>query len=110
MTSEKLTALIEKERATLEKLKNRRAELDEKIKKSEAKLTEYEMMDNNKKFGAMASIVTQSGLSMDDVLAALQSGDLLSLQEQMEAQKQENHTEPEAETQNDANNEAVTDA
>lgn len=99
MTSEKLMALIEKEKANLQKLRNRRDELDEKIKKSEAKLNEYEMMNNNKKFGAMASILTQSGLSMDDVLAALQSGDLVSLQEQMEAAqiKQENNAEKAAE-------------
>ena len=105
MTSDKLSTLIEKEKATLQKLRNRRSELDDKIKKSEAKLHEYEMMDNNKKFGAMASIVTQSGISMDDVLAALQSGDLVSLQEQMEAAqtKKENQEEQAAGTE-------VTDA
>ena len=92
MKSDKLSELIKKEKENLQKLKSRRAGLDEKIKKSEAKLQEYEMMNNNQMFGAMSSIVKKSGLSMNDVLVALQSGDLVSLQEQMEA-AQENESE-----------------
>ena len=85
MTSEKLNALIEKEKKNLVKFKAKKAEYDEKVKKTEAKLQQYEMLQNNDKFNALTNIVQQSGLSMEDVFAALQSGNLLDLQEQMEA-------------------------
>lgn len=94
MTSDKLRILIEKEKNRLERLKTKRAELDESIKQSEAKLNEYEMMDNSQKFGAISDVVSRSGLSVEDLLAALQKGDLLSLQEQIEEkQTAKNETE-----------------
>ena len=85
MTSEKLNAQIEKEKANLDKLLKQKEALDAKIKKSQTKLAEYEMLANNQKYGALSSIASKSGLSVDDLLAALQSGDLLALQERMEA-------------------------
>lgn len=89
MTSDKLTALIAREKKNLEGYKKKRAEYDAKIKSSEAKLQQYEMMESSEKFNAVSAAVAQSGLSLDAVLAALQSGDLLALQEQMEAVQNE---------------------
>lgn len=85
MTSDKLASLIAKEKERLGVMIGKRAELDEKIKKSEAKIREYEMMENSRKYGALSSVVNEKGLSLDDILSALQSGDFLSLQEQMES-------------------------
>lgn len=89
MTSDKLTALIARERKNLEGYKKKRAEYESKIKNSEAKLQQYEMMESSQKFDAVSAAVAQSGLSLDAVLAALQNGDLLALQEQMEAAQSE---------------------
>lgn len=89
MTSEKLTELITKEKNSLKKLYEKRAEIDAKIKKGEAKLQEYEMMSNSQQFGTLTSAISKSGLSVDDLLAAIKSGDLLSLQEKMEAMQNE---------------------
>ena len=41
MDNNKLAGLIAKEQENIDKLKKKRADLDEKIKKSEAKLQEY---------------------------------------------------------------------
>ena len=90
MTSEKLTTLIEKEKNTLNKLYSQKEALDAKIKKSQTKLAEYEMLANNQKYGTLTSVASKSGLSVDDLLAALQSGDLLALQERMEAAQNAN--------------------
>lgn len=89
MNNSKLTGLIEKEQENLEKLRKKKAELDEKIKKSEAKLQEYEMMNNSRKFDMLQGVVKGTGLSVDDIMLALQNGDFLSLQEQMEAKAKE---------------------
>lgn len=89
MTTEKLANAIEKEKKLLAGYRKKRVELDDKIKKSEAKLHQYEMMQNSEKFNAVAALVSQSGLSMEAVISALQNGDLLALQEQMEAAQQE---------------------
>lgn len=93
MTSEKLTELINKERSNLKKLTEKKAEIDAKIKKSESKLQEYEMMSNSQQFGTLTSAISKSGLSVDDLLSALKNGDLLSLQEKMEASQNESASE-----------------
>lgn len=85
MTTDKLNGLIAKEKAKLEKLVEKRNEIDEQIKQCEVKLNEYEMMANSQKYDALASVVKQSGLALEDVVAALKNGDLLGLQERMEA-------------------------
>ena len=85
MTSNKINLLIEKEKKNLEKLTARKKELEEKIKKSEAKLRGYEVMKNNDTFNVLSGIVQEKGLTVEEVLSALQNGDLLSLQEQMES-------------------------
>lgn len=87
MTSEQLTALIAKEKKTLDGLKAKKVDLEDKIRKSEAKLQQYEMMADSQKFAALSDVVKKSGISVEDVLAALQNGDLLALQEQMEASR-----------------------
>ena len=102
MTNEKLAELIGKEQATLAKLYERKEELDAKIKKSETKLKELETMNNSQKFGALSSMVSKSGLTVDDLFAALQSGDFLALQERMEqaAQSAEEAEQSNEETEN----------
>lgn len=85
MTSEKLAAMIAREKKILETNMAKKAELDEKIRKSEAKLQEYEIMQNSQKYNDLASLARDKGFSLEDVLVALQSGDLLALQERMEA-------------------------
>lgn len=98
MTSEKLTQAIEKERKLLAGYKKKRAEYDEKIKKSEGRLHQYEMMQRSEQFAAVSAVVAENGLSIEEVLAALQNGDLLALQERMEAAQIKNGEgeEPEA--------------
>lgn len=85
MTSDKLNILIEKERNNLKKLKVKKTDLEDKIKNSEGKLKQYEIMKNNDTFNILSGIVQQKGLTVEEVLSALQTGDLLSLQEQMES-------------------------
>ena len=89
MGNNKLAGLIAKEQENIDKLKKKRADLDEKIRKSEAKLQEYEMMNNSRKFDMLQGVVKETGLSMDDIMSALQNGDFLALQEQMEAKAKE---------------------
>lgn len=100
MTSEKLNELITREKNSLKKLYEKRAEIDAKIKKGETKLQEYEMMSNSQQFGALTSVISKNGLSVDDLLAAIQNGDLLTLQEKLEAAQ----NAPVEETATDVNN------
>lgn len=110
--SEKLTLLIEKEESNLKRYKAKRAEYDEKVRKSESKLREYKTMQNSEKFNDFSAIVQKNGLSVEDILTALKNGDLLSLQEQMEnAQQAEQEFEAavgeNAETINEADGDVV---
>ena len=94
MTSDKLAAAIARERKNLESYEAKMAEYQEKIRRSKAKLHDYEVMQNSQKYGEVLDLVKESGISLEDMLAALQSGDLLALQERMEAVKQAEAADP----------------
>ena len=102
MSNEKqtnLSVMIEREETILKKYKAKRAEYDEKIKKSEAKLHEYRMMENSQMFNTISEAARNKGLSVDDIITALQTGDLISLQEQLEAAQSKLRAEREMEAE-----------
>lgn len=78
---------IEKEEKRLKGLKARRAELDKKIKKSEDDLERYRLMEQSDNYTALMEAAKGTGVSISDILSALQSGDLLGLQEHIESLK-----------------------
>lgn len=75
---------LEKDKETLAKLKEKRSVLDEKIKKVEASIEHNTMLLDQKKFSEVNNVLNSKDLSIDEILKAIQSGDLLSLQEKME--------------------------
>lgn len=80
-----LAEKIEMESAKLVTLIKKRNDLDKKIKKVEANLEKYKLIQNNNKYSAIEESAQVMGVSVEDVLAALKSGDMISLQERMEA-------------------------
>lgn len=87
MANRDLNEKIKQESEKLKGLREKRAELDQKIKKSESILERYQLMQNNEQYEAIQKATENSGLSIDDILSALNSGDMLGLQERMEAAK-----------------------
>ena len=85
-----LNKKIEQESEKLKNLQEKRAELDQKIKKSESILERYYLMKNSEQYEAIQRATENTGLSIDDILSALKSGDMLGLQERMEAMTEEN--------------------
>lgn len=81
----KLNEKIVKEQEKLNTYKEKRADLDEKIKECEANIERLTLTKNSQKYEVFSNTVQKNGLTMDDILSALQSGDFLSLQEKMEA-------------------------
>lgn len=84
-----LAEKIEMESAKLVTLTKKRNDLDKKIKKVEANLEKYKLIQNNNKYSAIEESAQVMGVSVEDVLAALKSGDMISLQERMEAAQEE---------------------
>ena len=80
-----LSEKIEMETAKLATLTKKRDDLDKKIKKVQANLEKYKLIQNSNKYSAIEESAQIMGVSIEDVLAALKSGDMLSLQERMEA-------------------------
>lgn len=80
-----LAEKIEMETAKLATLTKKRDDLDRKIKKVQANLEKYKLIQNNNKYSAIEESAQVMGVSIEDVLAALKSGDMLSLQERMKA-------------------------
>lgn len=87
MANRDLNEKIKQESKKLKALREKRAELDQKIKKSESILERYQLMQNNEQYEAIQKATENSGLSIDDILSALDSGDMLGLQERIEAAK-----------------------
>jgi hypothetical protein len=87
--SESLMTLMENEQKRLASLKEKRAAIDEKIRKSEGIIQKYTLMQNSAKFSSFTDILQGTGLAFDEILSAIKSGDLLSLQEKLEAKTED---------------------
>lgn len=81
MATEKLTTneRLEKETAKLEKLKQKRAVLDQQIRKVESNIENLRLTAQDQRMSAMVDMAENMGLTMDDIFAALQMGDLSAL-------------------------------
>lgn len=95
LTIEKLDALIKREQQNKDKLGQKKAEyeekireIDDKISQSDAKIDEYIVMQNAQRYNALSSAAAAGGVNIEDLIAALQTGDFLALQEQLEAKKE----------------------
>lgn len=88
MSSKNLNEKIKAEEKKLETLKNKRDEIDKKIQGIEDELEKYRLMVNNSKFIELQNAAKEIGLSVDDVLAAMQKGSLTELQNQIISQRE----------------------
>ena len=79
---------IEREEAKLKKLSDQRDEITRKMRKIEQNLTTYKLMENNERLGMMNALAEGAGISVSDIMNALQDGDLDTLQEKMKAAKE----------------------
>mgnify|MGYP006920847194 CR=1 FL=1 len=95
MANRDLNEKIKQESERLKELQKKREELDQKIKKSESVLERYHLMKNSERYEAIQRATESSGLSIDDILSALKSGDILGLQERMEEAKTKERQETE---------------
>jgi len=78
-----LSEKVAKARNRVEKLAKQKNELDSKIKKAEADLLKYENMMNQQKFDEMKEVIYAHGLTLEEVQAAVKSGNLSCLQERI---------------------------
>lgn len=77
-----LSGKIEKEEARNRDLKGRRAELDQRIKKSDAELEGYYLLRNSQKLIELQKAAEGTGMTVEDVISALKSGGIGALQPQ----------------------------
>lgn len=82
---EKIHEKRAKEQEKLNGLLEKKAEIDERIKESENRIKKYTMMINEQKFTEVNDVISSTGLSLEEVMLAIKSGDLLSLQEKIES-------------------------
>lgn len=87
MSSKNLNDKIVAEEQKLNALIEKRKDIDEKIQAIEADLEKYRLMVNNAKFVELQKASTDIGVSVEDVLAAIQEGNLTSLQNKITSQK-----------------------
>lgn len=76
---------IEREQERLDVFYKKREELNKKIRKSETALANYRLMENNQRLEVMDDMAGNLGLSVEDIISALQKGELSELQRKAEA-------------------------
>lgn len=81
----KIEEKLKKEQENLMKFKEKRATLDEKIKECESNIERLTLLKDNQKYTSFANSVQKKGLTVEDIISALQTGDFLSLQEKIES-------------------------
>lgn len=89
MSENKLTMRekIEREQRKLDAMRLKRDELNKRIRKTELAISNYRLMENDQKMSAMSDLAESAGISVEDIIAALQGGELLTLQKKIEAAK-----------------------
>lgn len=80
---EKIIESRAKEEGKLKDLLVKRQKLDEKIKASEGRIENYTLMINQRQFSQVTDVLNVKGLSLEEVMAAIKNGDLLSLQDKL---------------------------
>lgn len=80
---------IEKDKAVLNDLKEKKSKLEAKIKKVEESIEYNTMLINQTKFNEVNNVIASKGLSFDEIIKAINNGDLLSLQKRIEQSDEE---------------------
>lgn len=89
-----LDGAIAAEKAKLAKLEEKQADIAIKIKACKSNINKYTLMKNSNQFNALSNALDGKGISIEDILSAVSSGDLLGLQEKLEtASEEEKNTE-----------------
>lgn len=96
MEKEKITEALTKEQERLAELREKRVALDAKIKAKEVAITKYEDMLRQKKFSEAEDVLYATGISLEDVLAAVAAGNVSSLQEKLMSKEERPHGEEKA--------------
>ena len=64
--------------------------IEEKLKKEcESNIERLTLLKDNQKYTSFANSVQKKGLTVEDIISALQTGDFLSLQEKIESNAEE---------------------
>lgn len=80
-----ITEKLEKIQKKIDSLKRQKEEIEAKIKKAQDEYDKYNSILNQKKFNEMNEVLLANGISVNELLAAIKNGDVLSLQEHIEA-------------------------
>lgn len=91
-----LETMIAAEEKKLAKLEEKQAEITKKIKARRANITKYTMMKNNQQFNDLSNVLDGKGISIEDIMAVLSSGDMRDLQSKMESGAANEVTEEES--------------
>lgn len=87
MNLDNVTEKLKKEKKSLDLLMKKKNSYEEKIKVSENRIQKYESIINQHRFDEANSVLSASGLSLEDVMLAVKNGNLTDLQEKLTAKQ-----------------------
>lgn len=89
MNKERLNALIEKEEENLKALQKKKSSIEKKIETATANLDRYKVLKNNECYKEMLNAANQYNITLDNVIEALYSGNLQSIQDVIDQKQRE---------------------
>lgn len=89
MNIKDLEMKIEKKKTKIEELEAQKIDIDTKIEKLQTEIDKLDNMIYQSRFDEITGVVNAKGLSIDEVLKAIKTGDLASLQKRMEENQRE---------------------
>lgn len=95
MKNKELEIKIEKKKVKIEELEAQKVEIDNKIEKLQTEIEKLNNIIYQSRFDEITGVVNAKGLSIDEVLGAIQKGDLSALQKRMEEHEETKELEKE---------------
>lgn len=85
---ERISEKLEREKQELDKLYKKRDRIIETIRAKESKVQDYENQLRLEKYNSADHVLSMNGLSLDDLLFAIQNNDLSTIQSLMNENKE----------------------
>ena len=81
---ETIIELQAKEEKALDNLKEKKKMIDKQIKETEIKIKNYDKILNHMRISEADDLFTKKGISLDDIMAAVESGDFVNLRNKIQ--------------------------
>ena len=79
-----VSELLDAEQKKLEKLEAKKTDIESKMKACKENIQKYKLLDNTEKLKQLTDSLGDKGISINEIMSAVKSGDFTALQDKIE--------------------------